>query len=203
MKRVLLALVAALLLPELALASKANINSVVWRSGTYVRHVQVPADIPSNAASNPAVTTMNGVAQCLQFASTGTEYAFFQWEVPDDWVGGANMTLEVDWAANSGAMSGTDTVQWVVDYMSKAEGEALSGTTTQATVTNSDDNAQYVAVHSPFTIVYNDANNPLVHEDHVYFRITRNTGVTNDFGGTVCVTAFELIYTSEGIPEGN
>jgi hypothetical protein len=152
-----------------------------------------------NAATNPTPDAF-GTVGGLVFPTTGSKYAYFQWEVPLDWTGG-NMTVEIDWVPFSGAMSGTDTVKWDIDYVSKAEGEDLNGTATAVPVTIDADIAQYISTHTPFTLAYNDANNPLVHEDHIYFRISRDTGVANDFAGSVMITAFELLYTSNGIPE--
>ena len=167
----------------------------------HVRHIQIPAATRGAVGTQPTPSAM-GTAHCLQFASTGTSYAYFQWEVPEDWTGG-NITVEVDWAPDSGAMSGSDTIQWVIDYGARAVGEALNGSTSQAVGTVDADISQYVTTHTAHTIAYNDPTNPLTHEDHLFFRITRNTGVANDFGGTACITAFEIIYTSDGFPETN
>jgi len=50
---------------------------------------------------------------------------------------------------------------------------------------------------------FNDTDQPLTKQDHIYFKVSRNTAVTNDFGGSVTVAAFEIIYMSKQIPRGN
>ena len=168
---------------------------------TYERHIQIPALLTGNPSSQPSQVDFFTVAG-LQFPTNGAKYAFCQWELPSDW-DGTDIYFEVDWFPDSGAMSGTDTVQWTLEYACVAEGEiygALSSKT--LTATNDDDNAQYLSIHSRFTLAFDDATQPLTVEDHIYFKISRNTGVANDFGGTVTVPAFEIIYFSNALPAG-
>jgi hypothetical protein len=111
------------------------------------------------------------------------------------------MFFEIDWFPDSGAMSGNDTVQWIVTYRSIAEGESCQlGTVQTLTSTDSADYAQFVVKHARVTLAYNDANQPMTKQDHVYLAITRNTSVANDFGGSVTVAGFEVIYTSVSVP---
>lgn len=168
----------------------------------YERHIQIPAILTGNPANQPTAVDFF-TAGGLQFATTGAKYAFFQWELPDDW-DGTDVYIEVDWFPDSAAMSGTDTVQWTIEYRCTAEGEIHgAGTSKTLTLTNSDDNARYFSVHSRGTMPYNDANQPLSKQDHIYFKMSRNTAVANDFGGTVTVPAFEIIYNSNKLPRSN
>ena len=117
------------------------------------------------------------------------------------------MYFEIDWFPDSGATSGTDAVRWTVEYRSIAEGEAMNNGTS-VTVDNgaggdTGDYIQYQTKHTRFTLAYNSANQPLTKKDHIYFKISRDTGVTNDFGGSVTVTAYEIVYTSNGFPTSN
>lgn len=165
----------------------------------YERHVQIPAVVTGNPATAPAPVTFETVGG-LQFSSVLNNSAFCQWEIPNDW-NGTDIYFEVGWFPDSGAMSGTDTVEWVIDYRSVAEGELVNAGTVQTkTITNSDDNAQYKTIHSRATLDFDDANQPLAKQDHVFFKVTRNTGVANDFAGTVTVPAFEINYMSVGLP---
>lgn len=165
----------------------------------YTRHIQVPAMLSGTPANQPTEVDF-GTVSGLQFATTGSKAVFGQFEIPDDW-DGTNIILEVDWFPDSGAMSGTDTVEWILTYRSIAEGESCQlGTVATVTVTDSADYAQYVTKHSQFTLTFNHADQPLTKQDHVFFKLTRNTGVTNDFGGTVSITEFELVYNSVGLP---
>lgn len=168
----------------------------------YERHVQIPAmanGLPANQPAEVDFFTAGG----LQFASAGAQYAYCQWEIPDDW-DGTDVVFEVDWFPDSGAISGTDTIKWDVEYRSIAEGEAINnGTSVTVSVTDSTDYAQYITKHSRFTLTYNNANQPLVNQDHIYFKISRDTSVANDFAGTVTVAAYEIIYQSKGFPSSN
>ena len=172
------------------------------RIRSYERHVQISAVADGKKANQPTPEdffTSGG----LQFASAGAEYAYCQWEIPDDWDGG-DIYFEIDWMPDSGATSGTDAVRWTVEYRAIAEGEAINNGTS-VTLDNgaggdTTDYLQYTTKHTRVTLPYNDANQPLTKQDHVYFKISRDTSVANDFAGTVTVLAYEIIYNSVGIP---
>jgi hypothetical protein len=144
----------------------------------------------------------------LQYGTTGAKYSFCQWEVPDDW-DGTDVIFEVDWFPDSGAMSGTDAVRWTVEYRSISTNTAeLINNGTSVTLDNgaggdTSDYSQYQPKHSRFTLEFDHADQPLTKEDHVYFKISRDTSVANDFGGSVTVTAYEIIYQSNSLPASN
>lgn len=166
---------------------------------SYERHRQLRADLTGTPANQPTEVDF-GTASGLQFASTGSEYVFVEWEIPSDWDGG-DISIEVGWFPDSGATSGTDTVKWDVEYRSIAVGETITnGTSVTVSSTDDGDHAQYQTIHAPHTIAYNNANQPLTAQDHIYFKISRDTAVANDFAGTVTVTAFEIVYNSVAVP---
>lgn len=172
---------------------------------TYERHVQIPARMSGNAASQMTAVTV-GTAVGLQASSAIDQYAGFQWEVPEDWVGD-DIIIEIDWLPNSGAISGTDAVRWVIEYRSIAPGELI----TQGTIKTLDngvggdtaDYAQYETKHTQFVLPFDDADQPLTKEDHIYVLIHRDTAVANDFTGTVVITAYEVVYNSNSLPSSN
>lgn len=171
----------------------------------YERHVQLDA-VADGVVGNQPTQVDFFTAGGLQYPTTGSKFAFCQWEVPDDW-DGANVFFEIDWFPDSGATSGTDAVRWTVEYRAIAEGEAINNGTS-VTLDNgvggdTADYSQYQTKHTRFTLAYNNANQPLTKQDHVYFKVSRDTTVTNDFGGSVTVTAYEIIYTSTGFPTSN
>lgn len=136
----------------------------------------------------------------LQFASTGAKFAFAQFEVPNDW-DGTDFYFEVDWFPDSGAMSGTAAVEWTIEYRAVAEGELINqGTSKSLSVIDTGDYAQYQTKHVRFTLPFNDANQPLTKQDHVFVKISRNTATANDFDGSVTATGYEVIYSSIGLP---
>jgi hypothetical protein len=165
----------------------------------YERHVQLAAYVNGNPADSPDQDDVF-TAGALIYVTTGDHNAHCQWEIPDDW-DGTDIIFEVDWFPTSGAMSGTDTLKWDVEYRSIAAGELINAGTSE-TVSNTDsaDYSRYQTKHSQFVLTYNNANQPLAAQDHIYFKVGRDTGVANDFGGSVGVTAFEILYQSKGFP---
>lgn len=169
----------------------------------YERHIQVPVLAVGTVANQPTPIDV-GTAGGFQFASSGTqEELHFQWEVPDDW-DGTDITVEIDWVPDSGGMTSPHTIRWTFEYRCVAEGEAITnGSAGTETVDYSTTTAQYVTVHSPVTLPYNDADQPIAAQDHIYFRCFRDTTVGDDFPGTVVATAFEILYNSTSLPTSN
>jgi hypothetical protein len=168
----------------------------------YARHVQIAAITTGNPSNQPADVDFFTVGG-LQFATTGSKFAFCQWEIPDDW-DGTDIYFEVDWFPDSGAISGTAAVRWTVEYRAIAEGELINNGTS-VTLDNgaggdTADYSQYQTKHTRVTMAYNNANQPLTAQDHLYFKVSRDTGVANDFGGSVTISAYEIIYNSKGFP---
>jgi len=171
----------------------------------YERHVQIEA-VTTGAVANQTTDVDFFTAGGLQYPTTGAKYAFCQWKIPDDWDGG-DVYFEIDWFPDSGATTGTDAIRWTVEYRAIAEGELINNGTS-VTLDNgaggdTTDYSQYQTKHTRFTMAYNNANQPLTAQDHVYFKVSRDTSVANDFGGSVTVTAYEIIYTSTGFPSSN
>ncbi len=169
---------------------------------TYERHIQISATTNGTPANTPLAIDFF-TASGLQFNQTTVKYAFCQWEIPDDW-DGTNIYFEIDWIPDSAGLSdiNPDSVKWDVEYRAIAEGELISnGTSKTITHTHTpSDQAQYETYHSRMTMSYNDANQPLTKQDHIYFKIKRDVAVANNFNGTVTVLAYEIIYNSIGIP---
>lgn len=178
---------------------KTMLDRYYYSKLTYERHIQIPARLTGNPANQPTAVDFF-TAGGLQFATSGTKYSFFQWELPDDW-NGTDVFIEVDWFADSAAMAGTDAVKWNIEYACVAQNE-VHGAIASKTITTIDtaDNARYQSIHSRVTMAYNDAAQPLTVQDHIYFKVSRDTAVANDFGGSVTITAFEIIYNSKGLP---
>lgn len=180
------------------LVAALDITNSDFSINTYERHAQIPAlprGTPAQQPTQVAVDTLAG----LQFANGSTKYAYAEWVVPEDW-DGTDIYIEVDWFPNSGALNGTtDTVIWDIDFRSISEGEATNnGTIESLQSTYTASLAQYVTHHSRHTIDADGANQPVTAGDHIYFRISRNSG--DVFAGTVVVTAFEIVYNSNDIP---
>ena len=80
-------------------------------------------------------------------------------------------------------------------------GETIGGTLTVVPSTISGIVGQYVTTHTQHVLAASDADNPIAHEDHLFVRIERDNTVANNWSGDVLVTAFEVLYASNGIPE--
>jgi hypothetical protein len=152
------------------------------RDNTYTRHLQIDAHADAGTPANQPSTVSVATAACLEFANSASEYAYPTFEIPDDWDG--------------------ETVIWDWQYRSVAEGGLITaGTVATGSATFTDGGAgtaQYLIVHTPFTLTYNHANQPLAAQDHVFMVLDRNNADT--FAGKVCITAFEVIYESTGLP---
>ena len=182
--------------------SKTDGKLTLTGTAKYERHIQIPAKSDGAVANQPVPVDFFTVGG-LQFATTGAKYSYCQFEIPDDWDGG-DIYFEIDWFPDSGAMSGTSAVEWTVEYRAVAEGELINaGTSVTLVSIDNADYAQYQTKHARMTMAYNNANQPLTAQDHVFVKISRNTATANDFSGSVTVSGYEVIYTSKGFPTSN
>ena len=165
----------------------------------YVRRIQIPALVTGIVAQAPSAADYFTVGG-LDWTTTGTKYAFFQWEIPDDW-DGTDMLVEVIWFPASATKTAPAAVKWDIEYRAIAEGEAINnGTSVTLTSTDVATVTQYIKTHTPHTLTFNNANQPLTAQDHIFFKVSRDTGVAADWMGTVNVPAFEIIYNSISMP---
>lgn len=175
------------------------------RVPTYERHIQIPAFLAGTAANQPTATTV-GTAGGLQFGFASDKSTYIQWEVPDDWVGGEDIYIEIDWLPDGAAIDysgSSDTVNFTITYRSIAEGETITnGTAVAIPITSAEDLSQYQTKHTRFTLDFDNANQPITKQDHMYFEIKRDVS-EDTFNGTVVVTAFEIIYNSVTLPTSN
>lgn len=123
-------------------------------------------------------------------------------EIRSGW-DGANQTLEVDWFPTTDIANG-ETVIFNVTYVVKTDGQDVdSGTVASGvmTYTSVGVTSAGTMIHTPLTIAYNDANQPLVADAHIYFRFYRDfTGDT--FSGVTCINAFEHIQYISNFSQG-
>lgn len=170
---------------------------------TYERHVQIEPRSVGASANQPTPVDV-GTAGGFQFASGETqEELHFQYEVPDDWEG-TPFLVEIDWVPDGTAIPDSQSVKWDFEYRAVAEGESIvQGSIATESVTYTANTPQYTMIHSGVWIYPNSTTQPITKQDHLYFRVSRDTGVANDFTGTVVATAFEILYNSTAIPTSN
>lgn len=163
----------------------------------YTRHFDV---MPSSALLGPTAPTVDVQDT---FAGLGfdadAEAAYLDIEVPDEWVGISDMTLEVVWMPESGdAIADTETVKWDISYRSIADGEAVdNGTvaTATATYTQSGAGTDKELIKTEITLDYDGANQPLTIGDTLGIKFDRD--VTGDtYSGKAIVVRWELYYTA-------
>jgi len=167
--------------------------------GSYERHIQIPARIVGNPSNSPTAIKLY-TAGGLRFSGTTDNTTYCQWEIPDDWVGD-DIIFEVDWLPGAGSIAAGATVIWTINYRAIAEGELINqGTVKTISTTFTGALTQDTVEHTPFTLPYNDANQPLTKQDHIFFEVLRSAS-SDTYGGTTTVTAFEIIYNSNKLPQ--
>lgn len=170
----------------------------------YSRHIDIQA---GTAFLGPTAPTANsvGYARVLGFDADG-ETAHFNWEVPGDWDGASNFTVEVIWTGTEGdAVADTEKVKMDINYYCIAEGEALdNGTPVEATTTytasgNQTDKEMF---ETDITIVYTGGNQDLTKGETVTMEFNRDvTGEAGDaYSGACQVLRWEIKYTATGMP---
>jgi hypothetical protein len=160
-------------------------------------HEQIPlAAVSFVGTTDGAYATVVGG----KLVNQNTDIAYVTCEVYESW-DGANVFFEVDWLPTT-ALTENETVIWKFEYKAIAEGEdADTGSTKTVTVTHTapvGGTAAGIVVHSRATIVYNDATQPLAAGDHIFFKILRDA-TADTFAGDTLVTAFEYIWTANGL----
>lgn len=163
----------------------------------FQRHIQLPAGASTLGPTAPSGVTYNDVIRCLEF-DADNEASFITIEIPDDWVGGEDIEIEIDWLPNDDDVANGETVKWDFRYRSIAQGEDADGTLTSATATYTDVGGtavQGTIIHTDLDLSWDDANNPLVKQDHLFIEVTRDKA-GDSFPGGACITAWEWIYNS-------
>jgi hypothetical protein len=108
----------------------------------------------------------------------------------------------VDWLPNDGVIPINNTIKWDFSYRSIAEGETITNgneATATATYTAASEQPQYEIIHTKIVLPYDDADQPITKQDHIFIGVKRDTA-TDNYSNGACVTAWEVIYNAVGIP---
>jgi hypothetical protein len=152
-------------------------------------HEQLAVTTSSGAIFSTYATVVGGVQ-----LNANTDYLYTSFELFNSW-DGTNNIIEIDWTPQTDITTG-QTVIFVLTYKAVAENEdADTGTakTITTTYTSSGTTSAGKMIHTPVTLAYNDATQPLSANDHVYIRCNRDA-TTDTYAGNVLVTAFERIW---------
>lgn len=178
-----------------------SLNSgIVWT--TYTRHHDLQIGAATLGPNAPDAITI-GTSRGLGF-DADNEAVYVVSEVPGEWEGASNFTLNIYWQGENGdAVANTEKVKWDAHYRSVATGEAVdNGTLVTATTTftggaSEGDKETYV---TQITIVYTGGNQPLTVGDQIYIQIDRDVtgeaGGGGGYSGQAIITKTELEFTA-------
>lgn len=168
----------------------------------FTQYISINAGAASVGATAPSTVTI-GTWRGLEFDAAG-ELAFIEFEVPDDWNGTSDMTLQIYGYAETGdAVANAEIIQFDADYRSVAGGEAYdNGTlvTISPTYTQSGAGTDKAQIELTVVIDYDNANQPLTKNDIVGFVINRDVGGTDTYTGAFTVVKWEIAYTANNFP---
>jgi len=167
----------------------------------YTREIDVAATAAALGPTAPAAVIL-GTSYALCFDDNdAAEVAYMQLEVPSDWDGASDATLEVYFYLVS-APSDTETVDFVASYaaVEKNNGEQIDPTATSAsgTYTQSGAGTAEDLLEATITIDYDDATNPLAAGDLLPIKFNR--AVSGTASGDACVLSWHFEYTSNALP---
>jgi hypothetical protein len=167
----------------------------------YNRHHDIDVGAAVLGPTAPTPTTV-GTFRGLGF-DADAEVINFVNEVPEEWDGISDMTLEIHWYPTAGdIVANGETVKWDVTYRSIAEGEPVdNGTavTITATFTGGASETDKEHYETTLTIDYDDVNQPLTVGDDMGFQFDRD--VSGDtYSGAGIVFKIDLIYTANKMP---
>jgi hypothetical protein len=180
-------------------ATLSSTGLVLHGTAKYDRHLQLPLSAAFIVGSSYAVYA--GVVYG-NIVNSNSDTFYIQTELFSDW-DGSDCYLEIDWLPTT-ALALNETVIWVLEWRSIAEGEdADTGTTATTTVTYTAPGAVSAGttIHSRATLPATTGNQPLASGDHIYFKMYRDA-TTDTWAGDCLCTAFEFIYTSQSFPVG-
>jgi hypothetical protein len=170
---------------------------------TFTLDTAIPASSASLGPSAPGTVVQQNTIG-LGFDPAGSEYAYIEYEVPDEWDGASDIKVKVYWEAESGdAVAAGETVTWLLDYNSIAWGTEVydNGTEASATVTYTQaggGDADKQTYESEMTLPYNDADQPIAAGDLIVVRVERNS--SDSYTGEAIAVKFEFACDVTGIP---
>lgn len=160
-------------------------------------HDITPADVVLGV-TGPSTDTI-GIARGLGF-DLDAEEVYYNVEVPSEWVGTSNFVINVKWASTT-AIGAGETVKWDLQWRTVAEGEdidAVAASTATATYTQSGGGTAGEKIDTAISIAYDDATNPIVVGDSLFFQFDRD--VTADtYGGKAVVFDWDVEYSANSI----
>lgn len=178
--------------------STADIYANTITVNTFSKHHDVTAGEIVLGVTAPTTDTI-GIARGYGF-DADAENIYFNVEVPTEWIGTSNFAIDVKWAPST-APANAETVKLDIQWRSVAEGEDIDGTaasTATATYTQSGAGTAGELIDTQILVAYDDATNPLVAGDTLYFIFNRD--VSGDtYGGKAVVFDWDVSYDANTI----
>jgi len=109
---------------------------------THTATVVVPADSLGKNPTNPPAVDVYGVCQALEF-TVDTDKAYYKLHVPDSWVSGTDMLINIFWTRSStGSDESGKTVKWQLEYIVvSGEGDKVNSAGTTISVQDTYDSS--------------------------------------------------------------
>ncbi|MCK5018781.1 MAG: hypothetical protein KAS32_17090 [Candidatus Peribacteraceae bacterium] len=173
--------------------------------GAWTRYLMISAGSATLGPTAPTWAT-HGTAGALAF-DADAEVVHLTKEVPDDWDGVSDLSLDVYWTNEDGDnIADTETVIWLCSYRSIIWGteniENGTAVSPSVTYTQSGAGADGDSHISDIVIDYDNGNQPVTAGDTIIMIFSRD--MTNDtYGGDALVGQWEVEYTSVGLPNHN
>ncbi len=199
--------------PAIAFGAKTDLDGIFWNNtldvlGHKARTIDVTIPVGAAQVGNTAPSITNiGTYRALGFDDSVGEEAFFDWEVPGDWVA-QNFTVKVYWTTEAGdAIANTEDVHFAVEYRTvdwDNAGETYDqGNATTATgnyTSGGDDDKE--CFEMAITIDYDDGDNTIAIGDVIGFRFYRDTASEgNSYSGEARVIRWEISYSSTALSD--
>lgn len=172
-------------------------GAAVWQSFATSSNQTKYLFMDINGGVNNSVTVgtvATGFSAVLQYDAGGTSNTGWSFPVPDDWVSGTNIVVEVFWTPSN---TNTGNVEWDFDYATFATGATLAGgsfTNIGFTQAAPGTTLQLTSTGSTFSI----PSGSIAAGRMVNFRINRDGGAgTDTFTGTLNVHMVRVNYTAK------
>ena len=168
-------------------------------SGRVFKHLIVSAAGFGSGAGAPDTGTQ-GTFATLLYASTGTEIAYYNLHLPEDWAAGTDITMKVYWAPTTGAAGG---VAWEIDWEAVATeaNEVLGAGSTHIDIHDATQSLAWEALETPVGTI---AGASIGTDDVIGICISRDhDDVIDNYGADAALIHLEIEYLSDKLGEAS
>lgn len=165
---------------------------------TYTRHHDIPAGSVQLGPTAPSIDVTD-TALCVAFDADAEQIGLVA-EVPDEWTGLGDFTLDIDWHPEDGdQIQNGETVKWDISWRSIEYGEAIdNGTVATGTVTYTEAGSPGIDkeyIDSEITIPFTGGNQPLEAGDNMMILFDRDVS-GDSYSGDAIVCQWYFVYSA-------